>query len=161
VVENSAVNGSTASEFNDHFTERVQPHYDERFKYNILAVQTGGNDILANAGGDATFSELKAIASKWKALGPRNYIVVATVPRFGYSPLQLLEADKLNQLILSERSFDATFDIGGIPALNYGTGCPPVTLSPDCSHLTTAGNKLVSKLFAAAINLVLSSLKPQ
>ena len=156
VVIGSAVDGSTAAEFNQHFAERVLPYYDRRFKYNILALQTGGNDILKNARGGTTFNELKAIVTKWKGLGPRNFAVVATVPRFGYSPLQLVEADKLNQLILSERAFDATFDIGGIPDLNYGEGCPPVTHSPDCSHLTTAGNALVSKLFATAINTVLS-----
>jgi len=158
VVIGSAVNGSTAAEFNRHFVERVLPYYDKRFKYNILALQTGGNDILANASGETTFNNLKAIVSKWKALGPRNSAVIATVPRFGYSPSQLPEADKLNQLILSERTFDATFDIGGIPNLNYGTGCPPVTFTPDCSHLTTAGNRLVSELFVTAINAVLSSL---
>jgi hypothetical protein len=154
----SAVNGSTAAEFNQHFAERVQPYYDKKSKYHILALQTGGNDILANASAKSTFENLKAIVSKWKALGPRSFAVIATVPRFGYSPSQLVEADKLNQLILSERAFSATFDIGGIPDLNYGTGCPPANLSPDCSHLTTAGNRLVSGLFVTAINSVLGSL---
>jgi hypothetical protein len=158
LVINSAVNGSTAAEFNQQFVERVLPYYDRRFKYNILALQTGGNDILANASGETTFDNLKAIVSKWKALGPRTFAVIATVPRFGYSSSQLPEADKLNRLILSERSFDATFDIGSIPSLNYGTNCPPVTITPDCSHLTTAGNRLVSKLFVIAINAVLSPL---
>lgn len=157
-VIGSAVNGSTADEFNQHFAERVQPYYDRKSRYKILALQTGGNDILANASATSTFENLKAIASKWKALGPGSFAVIATVPRFGYSPAQLTEADKLNQLIRSERDFSATFDIAGIPDLNYGTGCPPVNLSPDCSHLTTAGNKLVSKLFVTAINSVLGSL---
>lgn len=154
----SAVDGSTAAEFNQNFVERVLPYYDKQFKYNILVLQTGGNDILANASGETTFDNLKTIVNQWKALGPRNFAVLATVPRFGYSPSQLPEADTLNQLILKERTFDAIFDIGGIPDLNYGTGCPPVTLSPDCSHLTTAGNRLVSKSFLNAINAVLNSL---
>jgi hypothetical protein len=157
-VIGSAVNGSTAAEFNEHFAERVQPYYDKKSEFNILALQTGGNDILVNANAESTIENLKAIVSKWKALGPGSFAVVATVPRFGYSPSQLTEADKLNQLILSEQAFNATFDLGGIPDLNYGTGCPPVDLSPDCSHLTTAGNRLVSELFVTAINSVLASL---
>jgi hypothetical protein len=158
VIE-SAVNGSTAEDFNQRFSERVLPYYDKQFEYNILALQTGGNDILASANAETTFNNLKAIVSKWKALGPKNFAVVATVPRFGYLPSQLPEADKLNMLILSERTFDATFDIGGIPNLSNGTGCPPAALSPDCSHFTTAGNELVSKLFVTAINSVLKKVR--
>jgi hypothetical protein len=154
----SAINGSTADEFNRHFAERVQPYYDRKSKYNILVLQTGGNDILANASAKSAFENLKAVVSKWKALGPRSFAVVATVPRFGYSQSQLAEADKLNRLILSEQAFGATFDIAGIRELNHGTGCPPVNLSPDCSHLTSEGNMLVSRLFVAAINSVLDSL---
>jgi lysophospholipase L1-like esterase len=160
MVINSAVNGSTASEFNKHFAERVQPYHDSRYKYNILALQLGGNDILKNTSGDTTFNDLIAVVRKWKALGPRNFAAVATVPYFGYSQLQLPQANKLNRLILSEQSFDATFDIGGIRQLKYGRGCPPKNLSPDCSHLTTTGNKLVASLFSAAINSLLTSSGP-
>jgi lysophospholipase L1-like esterase len=156
VLTNSAVNGSTAADFNQHFAERVQAFYSGRFRYNILTLQSGGNDILANVSAENTLKELKAIVAKWKALGTGTFAVVATVPRFGYSPSQLIEADKLNQQILSEPSFDATFDIGGIRQLGQGEGCPPKNLSPDCSHLTTAGNRLVAPLFAAAVNSVLS-----
>ena len=156
-LTNSAVNGSTASGFDLDFIHRVRPYYDKRFKYNILTVQLGGNDILSDAKGDATFGHLKSIAAKWKALGKGTFVVVATVPRFGYSTGQLLEADRLNPLILSEPSFDATFDIASIRNLDQGDACPPSHLSPDCSHLTTEGNSLVAPLFAGAVNSVLSS----